>query len=510
MRASVAISARLWYNEIVKFTRFCIGGIFVMKKKDRAPGALTTKHWLGYMFGDFGGCMTFTLMSSIFTMYCTNALGIDPILLGTLVIIWTIWDAVNDPLMGSLMDKVFTKHRNPRGKFRPWLLRATPLLAVTAIALWTVPTFFDGIPLLVMLFSCKIFYEAAYTMFNIPMGSLLSAMSRNDTERASLSSARGVGSMFGNMIPAMAGPVIIEAFGDTSSTGYTIAGISCALIGFAVCLMHYFWTEERTEVGASTKAEEIKITDIIGVLSKNRAFVALCIHGICICTMQYATQTLGLYMYSAVYDDLTYQTIGTILSSPFMVAAMVGVPFLCKKHGLEKIIRYSLLIGGGIFGLLFVLHMITFVHPLVHGVISGTASGMAMVSIQMQWGLVGEAIDYNELVTGKRTEGSIYGTFNLSRRIGQTIGNGFSLYALGWIGYVGTAEVQTDATILGLKVICVLVPAIFVIGSWAAFKFVWNITPEVRARMAEEKARLASARTEDESESKVLVFENDN
>ena len=109
---------------------------------------------------------------------------------------------------------------------------------------------------------------------------------------------------------------------------------------------------------------------------------------------------------------------------------------------------------------------------------------MSMVSVQMQWGLVGEAIDYNEYITGKRTEGSIYGTFNLSRRIGQTIGQGFALYALGWIGYVGTAETQTAGTIFGLKVICVLVPALFILGSWAAFKYVWNITPEVQAKIA--------------------------
>ena len=87
---------------------------------------LTKKHWLGYMCGDWGGCMTFTLMAGIFTMFCTNALGIDPKLLGTLVIIWTIWDAVNDPLMGALMDKAFAKRQDPRGKVRPWLLRATP------------------------------------------------------------------------------------------------------------------------------------------------------------------------------------------------------------------------------------------------------------------------------------------------------------------------------------------------------------------------------------------------
>ena len=111
-----------------------------------------------------------------------------------------------------------------------------------------------------------------------------------------------------------------------------------------------------------------------------------------------------------------------------------------------------------------------------------------MVSIQMQWGLVGEAIDYNEMVVGKRTEGSIYGTFNLSRRIGQTIGQGCSLWALAWIGYDGTAEIQSAGTIFGLKVLCVLLPAAFVLISWAAFKFVWNITPEVRAQMAAKKA----------------------
>ena len=455
----------------------------------KAPkNGLTKKHWFGYMFGDWGGCMTFTLMGTIFTMYCTNALGIDTTLLGTLVIIWTIWDAINDPMMGALMDKAFARKRNAKGKFRPWLLRATPLLAVTAIALWTVPTFCDGIATVVVLFSLKILYEAAYTMFNIPMGSLLSAMSTNDSERASLSSARGVGSMIGNMIPGLLGPVIVAAFGgDRSSTGYMIAGVSCAVVGFVVCFLHYALTEERTEVGAEVKADDIKFSDIITVVKKNRPFVALCIHGVCICLMQYATQTLGGYMYSAVYHDLTYQSIASALSSPFMIGSMLLVPFICKKLGLEKLIRYSLLIGGAICGVLFVMHLTMEVPPLVHGVILGIGSGFAMVSIQMQWGLVGEAIDYNEYITGKRTEGSIYGTFNLSRRIGQTIGQGFALYGLSWIGYQGTAEVQSAATIFGLKILCVLVPAVFILGSWAAFKFVWNITPEKRTAMAAMK-----------------------
>ena len=457
---------------------------------------LTKKHWFGYMFGDWGGCMTFALMASTFTMYCTNALGIDPTLLGTLVIVWTIWDAINDPMMGALMDKAFAKKQHKNGKFRPWLLRATPLLAVTAIALWTVPTFVDGIALIVVLFSCKILYEASYTMFNIPMGSLLSAMSTNDSERAALSSARGVGSMFGNMIPGLAGPVIIGMFGDRSTTGYTITGVTCAIIGFVICFLHYALTEERAVVGEETKADDIKFADILVVVKKNRPFVALCIHGVCICLMQYAAQTLGMYMYSGVYHDVTYQSIASALSSPFMIGSMIAVPFMCKKLGLEKLIRYSLLIGGAICAVLFGMHLTMEVPPLVHGVLLGLGSGFAMVSIQMQWGLVGEAIDYNEYITGKRTEGSIYGTFNLSRRIGQTIGQGFALYGLAWIGYEGTAEVQSAGTIFGLKVLCVLIPAVFILGSWAAFKFVWNITPEVRAEMAAKKAAKAAAKAE--------------
>ena len=458
-------------------------------KTPKAPKTgLSSKHWFGYMFGDWGGCMTFALMGSLFTMYCTNALGIDPTLLGTLVIIWTIWDAINDPMMGALMDKAFAKKQTKAGKFRPWLLRATPLLAVTAIAMWTVPTFFDGITMLVVLFMVKVLYEAAYTMFNIPMGSLLSAMSTNDSERASLSSARGVGSMIGNMIPGLAGPIVVGMFGDRETIGYTIAGVSCAVIGFIVCFMHYAFTEERTSVGEDAKADDIKFSDILEVIKKNRPFVALCIHGVCICLMQYAAQTLGMYMYSAVYHDVTYQSISSALSSPFMIGSMIAVPFICKKLGLEKLIRYSLLIGGGICAVLFGLHMTMDVPPLVHGVVLGIGSGFAMVSIQMQWGLVGEAIDYNEYITGKRTEGSIYGTFNLSRRLGQTIGQGFALYGLAWIGYEGTAAVQSAGTIMGLKVLCVLVPAVFILGSWAAFKFVWNITPEVRAEMAAKKA----------------------
>ena len=436
---------------------------------------LTFKHKLGYSLGDAGGCMTFALMGSTFAMYCTDALKIDPALLAILLLIWNIWDFINDPLMGALMDKSFAKSKNPKGKFRPWLLRSAPLVCITFIALWSVPQFFDGLSLLCCLFGLKILYEGTYTMFNIPMGSLLSAMSNDDEERASLSSARGIGSGIGNMLPMVIMPQLIKLYGQTNATGYAIGAVICGVIGFIMCFFHYKLTEERNIIDDTKEVQEVKILDILNVFRVNKPFLALCVHGLFICLMQYISNTLNNYIYSSVLGDLSLLSYGTALSAPFMVLIFVFGSKLAKKLELVKLIRYSLLIGSLLYVGLFALHMITDVNPWVHIIVSGVAMGIASVSIYLQWGLVGDAIDYNEEITNKRTEGSIYGTFNLSRRVGQTIGNSGALLLLSLIGYNPDSLIQTDMTITGLKTIGVLLPGIFILGSWAAFKFLWKM-----------------------------------
>lgn len=460
--------------------------------KNSTNTGLTKKHWIGYMMGDLGGCMTFALMGSMVTRYYTNILQVNTAVLAVLLLVWNVWDAVNDPMMGALMDKMFAKHQDKRGKFRPWLLRATPLLAITSIVFWTVPTFFEGTAMICVLFICKILYEGCYTMFNIPMGSLLSAMANTDEERASLSSARGFGSMIGNIIPMIIFPILLEVFHD-SEKGYALGAVICASIGFVFCFLHYYLTEERN-IAASTPedAANIKFTDILNVFKKNRAFLALCLHGIFICTNQYVASTLGTYMYADVLGSIGMMSMASIITMPLGLVTLVVAPKVAKKLGLERMIRYCLLISSVLYFGLFAAFMLTDVNAWVYIIWSGLATSFASVSIYMQWGMVGEAIDYNEYVTGKRTEGSIYGTFNLTRRIGQTIGNSAAVLMLGWIGYDTVAAqaglAQTAGVLTGIKVLCVLLPAIFVLGSWAAFKFVWNITPEIREEMARKKA----------------------
>ena len=399
--------------------------------KTKTPSGLSMKHKIGYACGDLGGCMTFALMGSIVTRYYTNVLQVNTVVLATMLLVWNVWDAVNDPLMGALMDKVFAKHHGQGGKFRPWLLRSAPCVAITFIIFFTVPTYFKGVTMLVVLFFCKILYEGFYTMFNIPMGSMLSAMADTDGERAALSSARGFGSMIGNIIPMIIMPQLLAKFGDTSKA-FGIGATLCAIVGFVFCMLHYAWTEERhVSVAPSESNDSVKLTDILNVFRVNRPFLALCIHGICICTMQYVSSTLGTYMYGDVLGNIGMMSMASAVSMPLGILALIITPKIADKVGLERMIRICLLTASAIYFVLFGALMVASVPAIAYMLISSIAMGLASVSIYMQWGLVGEAIDYNEMITGKRTEGSIYGTFNLTRRIGQTVGNSAAVLALG-------------------------------------------------------------------------------
>ena len=158
-----------------------------MNKNDKG---LTKKHLLGYTLGDFGECMTFSIMGSFLTRYYVNVAMIDMGVLAILTLVWKIWDTISNPIVGMFMDKMFAKKQYKDGKFRPWMLRATPLVAITAILVFTAPNFVDGMGKLVVVFTTYLLYELAYNLFNIPYGSLLAAMAKTDEERAKLSSAR--------------------------------------------------------------------------------------------------------------------------------------------------------------------------------------------------------------------------------------------------------------------------------------------------------------------------------
>jgi GPH family glycoside/pentoside/hexuronide:cation symporter len=352
---------------------------------------------------------------------------------------------------------------------------------------FTAPGWVTGMSRLVVAFSTYLIYEVCYAMQHIALGGLISAMAKNDVERAELSSARGIGGMFGSLIPPMAFPVILSLFENNPALGYGVGITVCAAIGYISCLGCYFFTEERNASQQKTGAAPIKVTDILEVLRVNRAFVALCLHGLLSGILMSVNGALGTYLYADVLGSLNLMSLSFVVNMPFSLICMSAVPKLARKIGSQRVLRYSLLLGCGLYVGLFMLHITTSIHIWVHLGINALASGISGLSNMMQWGMLSEAIEYNEYLTGKRTEGSINGTFNMLRRLGQGLGASFGVAMLGMVGYNASVSIQSSETILGIKVLCLLLPAVFSLGSWAVFKFLWNITPEVRKAMAEQK-----------------------
>ena len=449
---------------------------------------LTLKHRIGYALGDFGGCMTFSLMSAFLTRYYVNVALMDTAVIAVMTLIWKIFDALSNPVIGVMLDKSFARRSGRGDKFRPWIFRVSPLTGLAGILVFTAPGWVDGMSRLVVAFTTYLTYEVCYAMQHIALGGLISAMAKNDAERAELSSARGIGGMLGNIIPQMLFPAIITLFERNTSLGYGTGVTICAIIGYIGCLGCYYFTEERNVSLQEADAAPIKVTDILEVFRLNRAFVALCIHGLLSGILMSVGGALSTYMYADVLGSLALMSVGSMIGMPVSLVCMSAVPKLTRKIGSQKVLLGSLLLGGGLYVGLFVLHIVTDINVWVHIVINALAGGISGLSNMMQWGMLSEAIEYNEYLTGKRTEGSINGTFNMLRRLGQGLGASFGVAMLGMIGYNTASAVQTSGTILGIKILCLLFPAFCAAGSWFVFRFVWNITPELRAEMARKRA----------------------
>lgn len=464
---------------------------------------LGAKHMIGYGAGDAGGVCMLMMVTTYLERFSRNILGVNPGVFAAILVIWNVWDAINDPLVGTFMDFSFSKAKNKANKFRPWILRSIPILAIGLISLFTLPTLFDGLLAMLVLFVSKIVFELGYTIMNIGMGSLLGVMATNDAERTSLASARGFGSTVGGMVGGLALPVIIEMLGETK-TGYGIAAAIAAILGCLMVFAHFALTVERNVAAQNAvkteeekEAEKIKLTDILQVFKVNRPYLALCVHSICICFVQGIAQGASTYMYGDVLGSLALQSVAGVISMPVMFGGLIVAPILAKKFDLVVIIRTAILAGCVMLGGCFVYAvMAENMIPMLYIAWSGIGTGLVTLSVQLQWGLVGESIDYNEYLTGKRSEGSIYGTFSLTRRIGNTLSQSLAVLMITWFGYVPPideiAQPQPDSAILGIKMMCILIPAVIGMGSWFAFRFIWDINAEKRAKMAAWKAERAA------------------
>ena len=415
---------------------------------------------LAYAAGDLGCNMSFALKSTM-ALFWTQVMGLSA-WYSLLIVILQVWDAINDPLIGSIVDA--DKRKYKRNKFLQYIWVGSIGLIVGGACCF-LP--FPGAPTwakIIIFMAGYIVWDAFYTVANVPYGSLLSLISDKPADRASLSAWRSIGSMVGNMLPMVILPFLIYNE-DKSLNGpmVFVAALVMGVIGF-ICFQYMIKnTEVRVDTEHATTGEAFEKFNVIKAMSnflKNRPAVGatLAAMGMFI-GMQAATTAVN------VTFQIYFQNpqISGLVSMFAMLPIIIFTPLARKmvtKYGKKElsIVGSICYIVGGLFlfaaplGIIPVSQGNTGADLIVYIVAQLVMSlGMGIYST-VSWAMMGDAIDYNEWKTGKREEGTVYSLHSFFRKLAQGVGPALALTIMQGMGYVNNSAPDASGAFTAIDV----------------------------------------------------------
>lgn len=422
---------------------------------------------VGYGLGEAGSQLSWTLVSSYLTVFYTDVVGLTPVVISMIMLIARIWDAVNDPMFGSIAENTQSKW----GRFRPYILYGAPILA-----LFNCLTFLNlDIPNGWKAIWCGFTYIGcgmAYTAVNISVGCLANSMTAVNTQRVSLNAFRGVmGGIVGVIMSAVTMPIILHfGKGSTSSgTGYFMA----ALI-FSIACIPCFWicVASTKEVISGGKKHTGEKENIIANLIKSfqmtfqdrNALIMI------IAMLLYLTGIfgrIGIMAYYFIYilkDAAVIASFATAMTAGMLVVNFYA-PFLLNNIDKKKVGIISCFFQAACCTAFFFAGQTGMKGAVVIiGFIYGATNMAGLVS----YGLGAEIIDDNWLRTGTRSDGIIYSCISFSTKLGNAIGGSVGILALGAAGFVANTE-MSDAVLTKMNVIINFGPVVFFLLSAVFF-----------------------------------------
>jgi len=469
---------------------------------------------VAYAAGDLGCNMSFALKGTIMPLFWTQVMGLSA-WYSLLIIILQVWDAINDPLIGSMIDSDRRKYR--RNKFLQYIWFGSIGLIVGG-ALCFLP--FPGAPewaKIVIFMAGYIIWDAFYTVANVPYGSLLSLISKEPADRASLSAWRSIGSIAGNMLPMVILPLLVYNK-DQSLNGpmVFVAALVMGVLGFICFQFMIKNTEIRvdTDIAVNEEQPKFNVFKAMGNFLKNRPAVGatLAAMGMFI-GMQGANTavsvTFQIYFKNAQISGLIsmFSLIPIIIFTP--MARKMVVKYGKKELSLVGSICY--IVGAAVLfaaplGLIPVSETNTGLDLIMYVVAQLImALGMGIYST-VSWAMMGDAIDYNEWKTGNREEGIVYSLHSFFRKLAQGVGPAVALTIMQGMGYVNNAKPNAEGIFTEIDVtlfnwdfaleIRSLVAVLFLVAGVMLFiglGLVYNLDKKTLAKMQEELAARKAA-----------------
>lgn len=436
---------------------------------------------VGYMFGDFGNSLLFNFIGSYLLVFYTDAFGISAAAVGTLMVVSRVWDAINDPIMGVIVDK---RKAGKNGKFRPYLkYMGIPLGIFTVLTFLVIPNMPEGMKL-PYAYITYIGFGMAYTAINIPYGSLASVMTSDPVERTALSTWRNLAATFSMIILMVLTPkLIFDANNAVSVKGFVIAAVIYAVIANIAYQLSYNMTTERVVHEAKENQEKASLIETIKTLGKNRALIGLILGSLGTLTAVFLPSSLNAYLFKDYFQAPGLLGLGGMVG---MVGTFIALPLTTKlvaKFGKKNVSTYSLVISIAAYA---VMVFFPSKNPYIYmalSVVSGVGVGFYNMIV---WALVGDVIDYQEYISGKREEGTVYAAYSLARKLVQAIVGSIGGFALAAIGYQSGAATQTTEVAESIRMIITVIPLIGFVFGFITMKFVYNLSNKKLEEMNSE------------------------
>jgi glucuronide carrier protein len=410
--------------------------------------------YLGYAAGDAGNNLAFAMSSMFLLLYYTDVVGISAATAGTLFLVVRIWDAFADIFAGRLVDRTSTRW----GKFRPFLLFASPPLLLLMVAIFTVPDLSDSGELTYAYISYALF-GLAYSLVNIPYGSLATAMTQDPEERARLASYRVIGSNLTILMLAIVVAPQIEGSDDLQHS-LTLTTAVFVAIGLVLYLATFLTAKEQVERDVA----KVSLRETVDTMRQNRPLLLLCLSSLLFLVGWFSLQTVSVYYARDVLGSANYYVVLTIVQTLGIFAAAALIPYLVRTIGKKRAYLAFGAIGiVGALGVGFAPESTPAVAIAFFGVLGVGLGGVNT----LMWALEADTVEYGEWKTGFRTEGTSYAVFSFTRKFGQAIGAAAAAYTIGFGGYVSGAASQPDSAVDAIKFSAGLVPAAFILGALA-------------------------------------------
>ncbi|MGM9974381.1 MAG: MFS transporter [Clostridiaceae bacterium] len=460
-------------------------------KQNQRPFGLRDK--IGYMFGNFGNDFTFTFASIYLMVFYTKVLGIHAGLVGTLFVVSRILDAFTDITMGRIADK---KKPTKDGKFRPWIKWMCGPVALASFLMYQCSMANASMTLrIVYMFATYILWGSiCYTAINIPYGSMASVLSAEADDRASLSTFRSIGSTITNLVIGVGTPMLIyttDAAGNQIVQGarFTFVAGLFSVITVICYLICYYSTTERVKVKPHPVTEDTSILHTLKSLVTSRAMLGIVLATIGVLAAQLLNQAINQYLFIDYFKNKSGVAIMSAVSMlPGFILAPLAVP-VSKRFGKREVGIFGCLCGAVSCFLLFVLKTSNMWVYIIINVIGFLGFGIYNL---IMWAFITDIIDDQEVRTGKREDGTVYGAYSFARKLGQAVAGGLGGWALQFIGFNSAQQVQTQEVLDGIYNIATLIPAILYFLVALSLLLIYPLSKKrVEANIAELKTRHA-------------------